>query len=177
MIEVILCRGTPSAGKSTWAKEKVAQDPDNWAIINNDQIRAMLNNGIFSSDYEKMVAKIRINMVATALRYNKNVIIDNVNADKRHFEEVCDLVKNLNIDCVVKEKCFYIELQEAIDRDSKRIGKACVGEKVVTKFWKKLGGKEFETYKPKEEIFHKTIKIQNKVEYNSNLPDVVIGQL
>lgn len=39
MSGVIVLRGLPGSGKSTWAKEWVAGDPDNRVRINRDDIR------------------------------------------------------------------------------------------------------------------------------------------
>lgn len=176
MLEIIVLKSCPAAGKSTWAKQKVSQDPDNWCIINNDQIRNMCNSSIYSPEYEKLISKFRLNMISTALKFNKNVIVDNVNADEKHFKEICRLAREVNLDIKVYEKHFYIDLQEAILRDSKRIGKECVGEKVITNFWNKLGKENFKNYKPKEEIFYKN-KTINKLEQNKLLPHCIILDL
>lgn len=155
MIEVINLVGIPGSGKSTWAKTKIAKDPNNWLRINNDQIREMANGSIWSNDYEKIITETRNFMIREGLKRGKNIIIDNLNITRKHFDDVCKIVSGMNIDCKVWEKPFYVELEEAVERDSKRVGNACVGKNVIEKWWKSSGKTQFKFYKPRVEIFTK----------------------
>jgi predicted kinase len=119
----------------------------------------MLNGSNFSPDVEKIVARTRELIIAESLRRDKNLIIDNVNADKRHWEGTIKLAKEANKDIMVMEKIFFLPLHELIARDAARQGKAHVGEEVIKKFWNKLGGKSFEHYQPKIEIFKKDMSL------------------
>lgn len=156
MQKIILCKGCPSSGKSTWAVQEVNKNPDSIVRVNRDSLRVMMNNYHFSESNEKIITSTQSHIMKQALLKGKDVISDNTNINKRNFEDVVKLVKSLNIDCMVMEKHFYIDLQTAIDRDSKREGSAKVGEDVVKKFWKQAGGKQFEFYKPKIEVFKKS---------------------
>jgi predicted kinase len=153
MLKAIVCCGIPGSGKSTWAKQEISKDPLNWVRINNDDMRAMMNGSVWSSDYEKMVGDVRNYIIRNAFKKNKNVIIDNLNLNRKHFDDVCDIAKSLNKEIQVFEKHFYIDLKEAIERDSKREGKARVGEKVIMDWWKKSGKEGFKFYKPRVEVF------------------------
>ncbi len=153
MIKIILTVGAPASGKSTWAKAEVAKDPTNWVRINNDDIRAMTNGSVYSADYEKLITETRNFLIKEAIKRNKNIIIDNVNANKRHFEDVCRIAKESNRDVQVFEKAFYVDLEELLARDAKREGKAKVGEAVVKKWFKELGGTQHKFYNPRTEIF------------------------
>ncbi len=155
MLKCILTVGVPSSGKSTWAKAEVAKDPENWIRVNNDDLRAMANGSVFSADYEKFIADTRKFIIKEAFKRNKNVIIDNVNSSKRSWEDVCKIAKEANKDIFVTEKPFYLNLDELLSRDAARTGTAKVGEEVVKKFWKQLGGKQFAHYKAKVEVFKK----------------------
>lgn len=42
MNKIIICRGIPASGKSTWAKQWVLEDPEHRIRINQDDIRNML---------------------------------------------------------------------------------------------------------------------------------------
>jgi len=169
MQKIILTKSIPAAGKSTWAKSQIAKDPLNWIRINNDDIRLMANNAEYSPDYEKLITNTRNFLIREALKSGKNVILDNLNLNKIHFENACSIVKSLNIDCEVIEKHFYIELEEAVLRDSKREGKARVGEEIIKKWYKSSGGKAFKNYKEKHEVFYKT-------SYNSSRDIVPLSQ-
>mgnify|MGYP003455142708 FL=1 len=44
MNKLILTRGIQGSGKTTWARQWVAEDPDSRVRINNDDLRNMLGN-------------------------------------------------------------------------------------------------------------------------------------
>ena len=181
MISVEMLVGIPGSGKSTHAKAVVAKDPNNWVRVNNDDLRAMMNGSVWSADYEKMITDARNYLIRDALKMGKNVVIDNLNLNKRHFDDVCKIAKSINADIQVFEKVFFIELDEAIERDSKREGKAKVGEAVIRKWWKDSGGKQFKFYKPRTEIFRERNGNLNSAVaapvWDSNLPTAVLCDL
>jgi len=141
----------------------------------------MMNGSVWSQDYEKMITDARNYLIRDALKRGKNVIIDNLNLNKRHFDDVCKIAKSVNIDVQVYEKTFYIELEEAIERDAKREGKAKVGEAVIRKWWKESGGKQFKFYKPRTEIYTERQGFnQGTMEapaHDTNLPTAVLCDL
>jgi predicted kinase len=159
MINIILTKGIPASGKSSWAIAKVAEDPLSYIRINNDQIRNMCNSSVLDKDYEKLIHSIRVSLIKNGIKHNKNIIIDNVNASSSHWKEVCKIVQEANVDAIVSEKSFYIDLNKAILRDSKREGIAKVGEQVIRKFWKQLNGAKFKDYQERTQTFTKNINI------------------
>lgn len=178
MIKIILTKGTPASGKSYWTKSEVAKDPLQWCRINNDAIRAMCNDTVFSTQYEELITATRSFLIREAIKKNLNVIVDNVHADNYHFKQVCKIAQEMNKDIEVSEKCFYIDLNEAIARDKLRVGKEQVGEKVIEKFYKKLGGEAFKSYQPKiETLYKRTTKAEQDwkpLEQNKNNPKAII---
>jgi predicted kinase len=180
MIKVFLTVGIPGSGKSTWAKAEVAKDPNNWVRINNDDLRAMMNGSVYSADYEKMITDTRNYLIRDSLKRGKNVIIDNLNLNRRHFDTVCEIAKSVNINVQVLEKSFYIDVEDAIARDAGREGKAKVGADVIKKWWKESGGKQFKFYNPRVQIFSENSfspDEYNKPDYNSKLDDAIIVDL
>jgi predicted kinase len=177
MLKVILAVGAPASGKSTWARAEVAKDPDNWVRINNDDIRAMTNGSVYSPDYDKFVSSTRLFLIKEALKRNKNVILDNVNANKRHFEATCKIAEEMNKDIQVFEKAFYEEFAVLVARDAKREGKAKVGETVVKQWFDDLGGKQFKFYHPKVKIFTNNGRGAQIVKQDETLPPAIISDL
>lgn len=172
MIKVEMLVGMPASGKSTYAKQVVAKAPNDWVRINNDDLRAMMNGSVWSADYEKMVTDARNYLIRDALKRGKNVIIDNLNINRRHFDDVCKIAKSVNADIQVYEKAFYIELDEAMERNAKREGAARVPDDVMKKWWKDSGGKQFKFYKPRVEIYKER---QGNVNSAVEAPAVVEG--
>jgi predicted kinase len=152
MLQIFNLVGCPASGKSTWAKGELVKNPKSIIRINNDDIRSMLNLTVFDDNIEKVVTSTRLFMIEQALRRNLSVMVDNVNASKKHWDDLVRIAKKSNKDVQLIEKPFYLSLEELIARDSKREGKACVGEEVIKRFWNKLGGKQFQFYKPKQII-------------------------
>ncbi len=172
--------GIPGSGKSTYAKQVVAKDPSNWVRVNNDDLRAMMNGSVWSQDYEKMITDARNYLIRDALKRGKNVIIDNLNLNRRHFDDVCKIAKSVNADVQVYEKAFYIELEEAVERNSKREGAARVPDDVMKKWWKESGGKQFKFFKPRVEIYKERMGNSQAVEapaWDDSLPTAVLCDL
>lgn len=180
MLKVILCVGIPACGKSTWSKEEVRKDPEGTIRISRDDLRNMLSNYHYSESNEKLVSSLKEFSLIQGLKRGRNVILDETNLNKRNFDEVCEIVKKLNIDCIVMEKPFYIELAEAIARDNTRTGSAHVSEEVVRKFWKRSGGTQHKFYKPRIEVINRKTEVnilQEKPVINHKLPWAVICDL
>jgi predicted kinase len=180
MLKIMMTVGIPACGKSTWAKEEVAKAPEKITRINRDDLRNMMSNYHFSDANEKLVTSAKTFMIQQALRYGRDVIIDETNLNRRNFDDVCKLVREMNIDCMVMEKTFFVELEEAIARDSKRVGTSQVGEDVVRKFWKKSGSNQHKHYKPRVEIIQRQTEASvaaAKAETNSSLPFAIVCDL
>lgn len=181
MLKCALTVGLPASGKSSWAKAEVAKDPANWVRINNDDLRAMMNGSEWSSEYEKMITDTRNYLIRDALKRGKNVIIDNLNLNKRHFDDTCAIAKSVNVDVQVFEKAFYVELEEALARDAKREGKARVGEEVIKKWWKESGKTQFKHYHPRVEVFTQRMgsnaQLVDAPAYVDGLPEAVLCDL
>lgn len=181
MIKVEMLVGIPGSGKSTYAKQVIAKDPMNWVRVNNDDLRAMMNGSVWSADYEKIIGDARNYLIRDALKRGKNVIIDNLNLNRRHFDDVCKIAKSINADIQVFEKAFYIEFDEAVARNAARTGAARVPDDVMKKWWKESGGKQFKFFKPRVEIFQERKgSVNNVVEgpvWDDNLPTAVLCDL
>jgi predicted kinase len=155
MIKIFLTKGAPASGKSTWAKAEVAKDPLKYLHINNDDLRQSFNGSVYSADYEKLITETRNFLIREGIKRGMNIIIDNVNANNRHWDMTCKIAKEANKDIQVLEKLFYSDLEELLERNAKREGSARVPDDVLKKFYKDLGGKQFRFSNPKVEIFNK----------------------
>lgn len=180
MLKVILTCGIPACGKSTWSKEEVRKDPEGTMRINRDDLRNMLSNYHFTDSNEKIVTTLKEQALIAGLKSGRNIIIDETNLNRRNFDDVCDIIRDLNIECMVMEKPFYVELEEAIARDNTRTGSAHVSEEVVRRFWKKSGGTQHKYYKPRVEMITRKTEddvAKGKPSFNSKLPEAIICDL
>lgn len=157
MQKVIITRGLQASGKSTFAKELVNKNPNDWVRINKDDIRAMMGTK-HSDKTEQIVLGIRNAAIGYALQAKKNVIIDDTNFGGKHISTITQVAHGAigpnNVEVEVKD--FPISLREAILRDAKRPNG--VGPKVIYKTWKQYVR-------------------QNPPEYDFELPDAIICDL
>jgi predicted kinase len=151
MLKVIMTVGIPASSKTTWAKAEQRANPGT-KLISRDDLRVLLDNNVYSPDNEKLIIEARNFLLTSALKRGHDVILHDTNLNKRNFEDVCSLVKSMNIDCMVMEKSFFVELDEAISRDAARSGHSHVGEEVIKKFWKQSGGNQHKFYKARVEV-------------------------
>lgn len=179
MQKIILTVGIPASSKSTWAKAEVAKDPEGTTRINRDDLRNMMSNYHFCDSNEKLVTEASDAILRSALKKGRNIILDETNLTSRNFDKICKLVQELNIPAMVMEKSFYIELEEALLRNSKREGTAKIPEEVIHKMWKQSGGKQHKFYKPKVEVFQPqdTEDYVPGPQYDASLPDAIICDL
>lgn len=130
--KLILTRGLPASGKSTWAKKMV--DEQGFKRVNKDDIRAMLDNGNWNHKNESLVIDIRDYIVGLCLGKGYDVIVDDTNLNPTHFNHLKELFKD-QLDVIDLEvKDFDVPLEECIRRDIGRPN--TVGEKVIKKMYR-----------------------------------------
>lgn len=132
MKKIILLRGLPASGKSTWAKEMIKKNPGTFKRINKDDLRAMLDNSHWSRDNEKFVIKMRDICIAEALNAGKHVIVDDTNLHAKHEIRMQEIAKAHNAQ--VEVKFFDVGVDDCIARDLKR--PVSVGADVIRKMHK-----------------------------------------
>lgn len=134
---LILLRGLPGSGKSTWVKVNHLED----YTISSDAIRLMFsaptiksrqNYGqrVISQQNDKQVWDLLHQLVANRIKNGQTTIVDATHLKANainYYKQVC---KNNHIRCVVID--FDVPVEEAIVRDLMREG-TChyVGEKVI----------------------------------------------
>ena len=64
MTELIMARGLPGSGKTTWAKGQVEKSGGRYKRVNRDDLRAMLDAGQWSKQNERMVREVRDHLTA-----------------------------------------------------------------------------------------------------------------
>ena len=137
-MKVILTKGLPGSGKSTWAKKLISENPNTYKRVNKDDLRAMLDNSIWSKDSEKFIIKVRDMLIISALQEGKHVIVDDTNLHPKHEQQIRDLVKNIGVkDIKVEIQDFtHVPLEICLQRDLKR--SSPVGEKVIKGMYKQF---------------------------------------
>lgn len=89
---VILTKGLPASGKSTWAKEQVRTGAGLVKRVNKDDLRAMLDADEYSPANERFVLMIRDSIIIRAIRESHHIIIDDTNLNPEHERHIRELV-------------------------------------------------------------------------------------
>lgn len=158
-MSILLVRGIPASGKSTYAKQYVKDNPE-WVRVSRDDIRRMLYvEPDHSWEQEKVVTELEKQAVESALKAGKSVIVDAMNLRSKYVREWMKVAERLGV--ALYSADFPITLDEAIERDAAREGVERVGSEFITstfnKFCKKDGTlkpppkmRPEEKYTPKE---------------------------
>lgn len=135
---VLMLKGLPASGKSTFARELVANN-NNWIRVNADDIRTIHFKDIpFSKSREKEVFEWENSQIATALENSYNVVVDDTNGHPRHVERIQKVIDEFldfypERNAAIEWKIFDTSLAECIRRDKNR--ENSVGEKVIRRMW------------------------------------------
>lgn len=82
---IILTRGLPASGKSTWAKDIARRNP-NTVRVNRDDIRSQLYPGADYRDIdEDLITEVETATARAALRNGKMVIVDAMHLQQRYI--------------------------------------------------------------------------------------------
>lgn len=132
MSKLIITRGLPASGKSTWAKQWVLEDPEHRVRINQDDIRLMLGK-YWVPSREKLVQEIQFDAIVEALCRKFDVVIDNTNLNNKVLDQFNRLIKTFE-DYEIEYKDFFdTPLSVCIERDKNR--DLQVTEKVIRSFY------------------------------------------
>lgn len=127
MPKIILTKGLPASGKTTWAKEMAENNPNQYKNICKDDLRAMFDNSKWSKENENFLLKVRNNLIIQSISNGYNVIVSDTNLDTKHETEIKKIADDIGAEFEVK--FFDVSVSECIRRDALRANH--VGKKVI----------------------------------------------
>lgn len=139
-LEVIILRGVPGCGKTTWAKQYIADNP--WyKRISRDCLREMLDFGEYSSDNERFIRDMRRRLIRDCLQEGSCLIIDDTNLKDRDIHDIRGAARRYNhvigIERIEPVPTRIVEfdtpLAVCIERDAQRAKP--VGADRITVMW------------------------------------------
>ena len=134
MSKIILTRGLPASGKSTWAKEFVRFNP-NTVRVSRDDLRAQMYPGADYRDIdEDLITEAETALVRAALRQGKTVVVDAMHLQQRyinrwqklgypveivefHTDEATLLVRNTNRESRVPNHVIVNNYKKFVNKD------------------------------------------------------------
>lgn len=140
--EIIILRGIPGSGKSTYSEKLMGQG---WKRLNKDCIRTMLNNYSLDNSDEDIVHQIQMNSLRILMKKGRNIVIDNTHTKSKYVKELIKAIKenqirneqdNIRFEYGVRIKHVDVSLETAIERNAKR--EVPVMEEVIKRMYAQL---------------------------------------
>jgi predicted kinase len=137
MTKLMIMRGLPASGKSTWANDWVAEDMTGRVRINRDSLRDMIHNGEYRGrSTELTIMRARDALIASFLRKGMDVVVDDTNLPSATVRGLMKIAADVSPLIQVEIKDLTdVPLETCIERDAKRYdganSRACVGENVI----------------------------------------------
>ena len=129
---LLMYRGLPAAGKTTAALAAIKNSNGLIKRVNKDDLRAMIDAGVWSHDNENFILSIR-DMIVTAALGTYDVIVDDTNLAPQHEKRLHELATSRNASFEIVD--FNTPLEECIRRDAER--PKPVEEKVIRDMYNK----------------------------------------
>lgn len=158
-LKVLITRGLPASGKSTYARHWVEEDPELRTMIEKDAIRKeshLFKDGVYKHKRgdEKIVIKERDRLIHQALAGGVSVISSDTNLTQRHINQISAIARKYGAK-VETVDFLDVPLADLIRRDQQR--EDAVGEQVIRR------------------MFHQQVKkMPTFLEYDQNLPWVIV---
>lgn len=132
MTLVELTVGLPASGKTTYAKQRVAESGGQLRRVNMDDLRAMLDNGNFSPGHESAALRAQDDIIIQSVRAGYDVIVDNTHINKRMPDRIRSALAPYDITWKVTD-FLDVPADECIRRDLERKarGERNVGHEVI----------------------------------------------
>lgn len=122
MTELIITRGLPASGKSTWATQWVQADPENRVRLNRDATRMMLagvDTKPAPGKFEQQITKMHHDFARQALRSGVSVIVDDTNLRARYAKDWARLASVVGVGFRVQD-FTDVPVEECIRRNAER---------------------------------------------------------
>jgi len=176
VLELLILRGIPASGKSTFAKKLVEDFPITWKRVNRDDLRLAFSNGLSNKKNEKFILEIQTKIIRSALKNGFNVVVDNTHLVKQRIDDLLDIAKDIG-DVKVTIKNFDTSLSECLRRNSLREGSARVPDSVIRAMSKPM--KHILASRDHQDDIEITFECQpwKPMEQNKELPKAILCDL
>lgn len=117
--KLLILRGLPASGKTTYAHAWVAQDRKNRVRVNKDDLRMMIDNGTYEKGItEQRILAARDVLVQQLMQRGLSVVVDDTNLRRYHLTKLIKMAHEAQWEWIVKD--FLTPLEECIRRDLDR---------------------------------------------------------
>jgi predicted kinase len=130
-LALVITRGLPASGKTTWARKWVAEDMNHRARVNRDDLRRLLHQtATYEWPQERAVTEASHAGARALLAAGYSVVIDDTNLRQRYVRTWREIAADLG--AVFQTVDFEVDVEECIRRDHIRWDQSAkVGEEVI----------------------------------------------
>lgn len=129
-MELIMMRGLPGSGKSTWAKGHMETHAGKWMRVNKDQIREETGRWSYGIEDEEVIHAICVSRVEEGLQHGFDVIVDNTNLSRKDKKLWEGMAQKYGATFRI-QSFLHVPVEECIRRDGERSGRAHIGPGVI----------------------------------------------
>ncbi len=159
-LKMLILRGVPASGKTTWAKQ-FTKKRKNWVIVSRDALEEAAGgcNGVNQTGYVNQLVKFSI---MSAFERGLNVIMDGMNLDGNEVQTLYSIAYDYHASAECKD--FTLSLPEALERNARRTDKRISADRIR---------EMYREYFPDEYRYHNTDH-RKILKPNTELPPAVI---
>lgn len=131
MTTLVICRGLPASGKTTWALAWVSADREHRARVNRDDLRVMTDDGVFIPDVtEPRITLIALASVRALLRQGISVVSDDTNLHPEVLAELQATGEGEGAHVRVQD-FTHVPLEECLRRNAARVKHPAVPDEAI----------------------------------------------
>ena len=119
MSKLIITRGLPASGKTTWARDWLKGDA-NRSRVNRDDLRLMLHNGFRGDLEQSVITKVQHQTVDSLLRAGRDVVVDDTNLKLRNARDLHKLAVQAGAEFEVNDSFLGVSYVECMARNERR---------------------------------------------------------
>lgn len=132
---LIICRGLPASGKTSWTLEQLKRNPDGAIRANRDELRfGMFGQYVLHEQWkENVVTKQQASIIRQGLLMKKKVYVDDTNLSSRTVRRLLEVLVEFDGAVDFRFQDFAVNINECVRRDNGRKdnGDRYVGEDVI----------------------------------------------